>query len=1136
MTLTLDTGLDSIDWLGSGSLPFLKIPADKIKVLSEQFWISSVGDLLQMLDNAGLGVSVESMLGIERTEAQALQHYLYEKLPEQTAAMQRAPQHLRMGAVLDQPALATSLSLSAVMKQSILPDKVALLKGLSPIVDQGDRGTCVSCATTAVHEWYQQKFQTKKALSIQQLYYRCKQQDKLSGAGTYLHVAASVLQKSGQCLESTWAYNPSVIQGNEAQSPEPKKAGKEMSQYQIKASAYFSMEIQTLKALLAGFDIGGHHITGRPVLFGLTLYPTFMGGATARTGKVLMPLPGEISQGGHAMVLVGYQTSSAPGGGYFLVRNSWGKKWARDCVDGAGYCHIPFAYFKQYGADTQCFAFFQQDEIQRINQLSVSSPEIAYNTAESSLLIGQNLDNQQPVSLPMKVMKRHVVAVGSTGSGKTVFCKLLCEQMLKNKIPVIAIDPQGDLVSMATTLTEQQAISQGFNLDEWRSFHDQYEAVIFTPESSAGIPICANPFANPLFADDNQNEIRYAKYVDLLAEVVVNHLKGLPKTKQPFFQGAVSKIIQFGLKSHQMKNLDDFAHVLFDLPETLKPSIHAILEAKDIALLVRSVTILLDSPARYLFDFGVPLDLDILTGKRFNPEGKTRLSIIYLNSLSSQSDKTFFVSLFAENLYQWLLRQPTEDSSNDDPRLMLFMDEVGAFIPNPTQKKPVCKDILLKLFKEGRKFGLSLLAASQTFSDFDYKALGQANTMNIGRLKQSQEHKKVESFFCNDSSDVDFETTLSGLKAGEFYLWSPDVDKKVIHYQANLPVFSLETLIEDEIKPLISESLRQRFTEFYTPPSQLSHQLSNVTSTKSSTAPVTFNNDELTQLQTENQQLKKQIDQLKSNTVTKNHETPDDVLLALLDKSHHALAFQEIMTAFKQSDHPIQRSQLQHLLKDLLESQQIVKTELTRKTVYYHAEQVCFINKKSCEHVITPVELNFMEAAVENMIDETFTTGLIRKVSPEIKSLQLISYPLWRIQIHYHRSMLFMKTKEEDILYLDALKQQMLFSKKDCLLFNRNLEMDLDDYDDAFEKIPLGVQPEFTAILPKNYQNIIDRIAAEQVIKQKYKVTITDSQLMFLPVWFAELVVGNDEKQDYCIDALFGKHFSLPVKPDKRSL
>ena len=58
-----------------------------------------------------------------------------------------------------------------------------------------------------------------------------------------------------------------------------------------------------------------------------------------------MPLPGEDTRGGHAMCMVGYQDdAAAPGGGFFIVRNSWGEGWAYACDYGAGHALIPYDY------------------------------------------------------------------------------------------------------------------------------------------------------------------------------------------------------------------------------------------------------------------------------------------------------------------------------------------------------------------------------------------------------------------------------------------------------------------------------------------------------------------------------------------------------------------------------------------------------------------------------------------------------------------------------------------------------------------------------------------------------------------------------------------------------------------------
>ena len=49
------------------------------------------------------------------------------------------------------------------------------------------------------------------------------------------------------------------------------------------------------------------------------------------------------------MCLVGYEhVDSVPGGGYFIVRNSWGLDWARESAIAPGYCRLPYAYLQQY--------------------------------------------------------------------------------------------------------------------------------------------------------------------------------------------------------------------------------------------------------------------------------------------------------------------------------------------------------------------------------------------------------------------------------------------------------------------------------------------------------------------------------------------------------------------------------------------------------------------------------------------------------------------------------------------------------------------------------------------------------------------------------------------------------------------
>ena len=45
------------------------------------------------------------------------------------------------------------------------------------------------------------------------------------------------------------------------------------------------------------------------------------------------------------MCLIGYQDhADAPGGGFFILRNSWFGMWGMDCPYGSGNGTIPYAY------------------------------------------------------------------------------------------------------------------------------------------------------------------------------------------------------------------------------------------------------------------------------------------------------------------------------------------------------------------------------------------------------------------------------------------------------------------------------------------------------------------------------------------------------------------------------------------------------------------------------------------------------------------------------------------------------------------------------------------------------------------------------------------------------------------------
>jgi C1A family cysteine protease len=166
-----------------------------------------------------------------------------------------------------------------------------------------------------------------------------------------IHTAMSALSQYGVCRAKTWPYNPQQDDDNESQGPPPNGAIEAAVEFRMTHSRTVEPSlVEHYKQMLAG----DKETPGMPVVFGALVFKSwYMSAETHRTGKITMPLPGEQPlEGGHAMCVVGYVDDDAvPGGGYFIVRNSWGDYWAADSPEAPGHALIPYAYVEQFSLE-----------------------------------------------------------------------------------------------------------------------------------------------------------------------------------------------------------------------------------------------------------------------------------------------------------------------------------------------------------------------------------------------------------------------------------------------------------------------------------------------------------------------------------------------------------------------------------------------------------------------------------------------------------------------------------------------------------------------------------------------------------------------------------------------------------------
>jgi len=239
--------------------------------------------------------------------------------------------------------------MSAATRRAASPrPSVSLVKQFPVARDQKSRGTCVAFASVAYLEFHlSAQAGAKVARHAEQfVYWACKVSDGMPDReGTFVSTARDVLKRRGACLYRTWKYNPLPVPNNESQGPPPAGAKEEAKQATWKTAK--SVAAKDPAAIRGVLD------ERRPVVLSVLTFPSWDFGVTAETGEIAMPFPGEASDGGHAICLVGYKRNAAvPGGGAFILRNSWGTSWAKPHGRfGAGYGTLSFENVEKYGLE-----------------------------------------------------------------------------------------------------------------------------------------------------------------------------------------------------------------------------------------------------------------------------------------------------------------------------------------------------------------------------------------------------------------------------------------------------------------------------------------------------------------------------------------------------------------------------------------------------------------------------------------------------------------------------------------------------------------------------------------------------------------------------------------------------------------
>lgn len=393
------------------------------------------------------------------------------------------------------------------------------------------------------------------------------------------------------------------------------------------------------------------------------------------------------------------------------------------------------------------------------------------STDRPTLHLGTQEGRSTAVAFPAAALKTHVAVVGAAGSGKTWMAKVIAEEAIRNRIPVLAIDPQGDLVQFLARRPDTEIPPE--LAEHHREFWQVVEPRVFTPGTSHGLRLSLDPIrvASPedlaRIADPQEREEERTAILSAVASNLVSlaAIGGETQAQQTFvFQllGLLAGKPAIGLRE-VVAAIQEPEALGVDQPD------YTIRKAER-QKLARALNAYIGGPASNLFVGGERLDLDRMISP--NESGRVPLNVIYLNALADDGQKQFFVGALAAEIYRWMVT--SLEPNGERPNLLFYLDEARDYIPAGTRRPPA-KDPLIRLFTQGRKFGVGCLLCTQSPRSVDYNVFGNCSTKLIGRLEAQQDVERVVEWFATTGAAPPWVAERKGATKGSFVARWPEM-------------------------------------------------------------------------------------------------------------------------------------------------------------------------------------------------------------------------------------------------------------------------------------------------------------------------------------------------------------------------
>lgn len=423
----------------------------------------------------------------------------------------------------------------------------------------------------------------------------------------------------------------------------------------------------------------------------------------------------------------------------------------------------------------------QESFIKHIQEgYNFSSPDIKLGAA----IWEGNTYKEAKVAIPLKMMNRHGLIAGATGSGKTKTLQILAEQLSRNGVPVLVMDIKGDLSGIAAPGQLSEKIENRMKS-------------IDIPFTTQGSPV-------EFLSLSHEPGTRVRATVTEFGPLLLSKILELNDTQQ----GIVALVFKWADdQGLPLLDLKDFKKTLQFLTNEGKQMIaeeYGTVSPASTGTIMRKILELEQQEAEIFFGEPTFMIDDLL---RFDDSGKGIVSVLRLTDIQDRPKlfSTFMLQMLAE-VYSTF----PEVGDQDKPRFVIFIDEAHLIFNNASKALRTQIDTTIKLI---RSKGVGVFFVTQSPNDIPESVLGQLGfkIQHVLRVFTAKDRKEILSVSQNFplSNYYTTDQVLTSMGIGEALvtgLNEKGIPTPLVHTMLRAPESRMDILTTDEIKRIVEGS------------------------------------------------------------------------------------------------------------------------------------------------------------------------------------------------------------------------------------------------------------------------------------------------------------------------------------------